>query len=166
MFTEIWLLHFEVVLSLSLVPKIPSFFVFLASYLFEIFLRFFVNRWLNRAPTSNVKRFDSRGTHIRAFWIQRWADNPLTARLTGRPTLFYYQAVNILDVLLFSQHSGRGTPDSTASSAVALNTPENRTLIKRMLIKCADIANPARPRYLCKEWAYRIADEYFSQVCR
>ena len=66
--------------------------------------------------------------------------------------------------LIFSQHSGRGTPDSTASSAVALNTPENRTLIKRMLIKCADIANPARPRYLCIEWANRIADEYFSQV--
>lgn len=63
-----------------------------------------------------------------------------------------------------SVHSGRGTPDSTTSSAVALNTPENRTLIKRMLIKCADIANPARPRYLCKEWAYRIADEYFSQT--
>lgn len=171
-FTEIWLLHFEVVLSLRLVPftpglaKIPSYFVFLASYHFEIFLRFFVKRWLNQARTSNVKRFASRVTHIRAFWIQWWADNPLTARLTGRPALFYYQAVNILDVLLFSQHSGRGTPDSTASSAVALNTPENRTLIKRMLIKCADIANPARPRYLCKEWAYRIADEYFSQVCR
>ncbi|XP_044179866.1 high affinity cAMP-specific and IBMX-insensitive 3',5'-cyclic phosphodiesterase 8A-like isoform X2 [Acropora millepora] len=63
-----------------------------------------------------------------------------------------------------SVHSGRGTPDSTASSAVALNTPENRTLIKRMLIKCADIANPARPRYLCIEWANRIADEYFSQT--
>lgn len=160
------------VLSLRLVPftpglaKIPSYFVFLASYFFEIFLRFFVKRWLNQAPTSNLKRFESRVTRIRAFWIQGWADSPLTARLTGRQTLFYYQAVNILDVLLFSQHSGRGTPDSTASSAVALNTPENRTLIKRMLIKCADIANPARPRYLCKEWAYRIADEYFSQVCR
>ncbi|XP_068726216.1 high affinity cAMP-specific and IBMX-insensitive 3',5'-cyclic phosphodiesterase 8A-like isoform X4 [Montipora capricornis] len=63
-----------------------------------------------------------------------------------------------------SVHSGRGTPDSTASSAVALNTPENRTLIKRMLIKCADIANPARPRYLCIEWANRIAAEYFSQT--
>ena len=72
--------------------------------------------------------------------------------------------MTIIFVPLFSQHSGRGTPDSTASSAVALNTPENRTLIKRMLIKCADIANPARPRYLCREWAYRIADEYFSQV--
>lgn len=106
-FTEIWLPHFEVVLSLQLVPftlglaKIPSYFVFLASYLFEIFLRCFVKRWSNQAPTSNVKRFKSRVTHIRAFWIQRWADNPLTAWLTGRPTLFYYQAVNILDVLFF-----------------------------------------------------------------
>ena len=35
-----------------------------------------------------------------------------------------------------------------------------------MLIKCADIANPARPQYLCEEWASRIAEEYFSQVCR
>ncbi|XP_020904916.1 high affinity cAMP-specific and IBMX-insensitive 3',5'-cyclic phosphodiesterase 8A isoform X2 [Exaiptasia diaphana] len=63
-----------------------------------------------------------------------------------------------------SVHSGRGTPDSTTSSTTALTTPENRTLIKRMLIKCADIANPARPRYLCKEWAERIAEEYFSQT--
>ncbi|XP_032227303.1 high affinity cAMP-specific and IBMX-insensitive 3',5'-cyclic phosphodiesterase 8A isoform X2 [Nematostella vectensis] len=63
-----------------------------------------------------------------------------------------------------SVHSGRGTPDSNTSTSTALNTPENRTLIKRMLIKCADIANPARPRYLCKEWAYRIAEEYFSQT--
>ncbi|XP_031572577.1 high affinity cAMP-specific and IBMX-insensitive 3',5'-cyclic phosphodiesterase 8A-like isoform X2 [Actinia tenebrosa] len=63
-----------------------------------------------------------------------------------------------------SVHSGRDTPDSNTSSTTALTTPENRTLIKRMLIKCADIANPARPRYLCKEWAERIAEEYFSQT--
>lgn len=34
-----------------------------------------------------------------------------------------------------------------------------------MIIKCADIANPARPLKLCIEWAYRIAEEYFHQVC-
>jgi len=33
-----------------------------------------------------------------------------------------------------------------------------------MIIKCADIANPARPTELCREWAYRIAEEYFRQV--
>ena len=33
-----------------------------------------------------------------------------------------------------------------------------------MLIKCADISNPARPRPLCETWAKRIAEEYFLQV--
>lgn len=79
--------------------------------------------------------------------------------------IIYAYPITLFFLITSEQHSGRGTPDSTASSAVALNTPENRTLIKRMLIKCADIANPARPRYLCIEWANRIADEYFSQVC-
>ncbi|XP_077989620.1 high affinity cAMP-specific and IBMX-insensitive 3',5'-cyclic phosphodiesterase 8B-like isoform X2 [Glandiceps talaboti] len=63
-----------------------------------------------------------------------------------------------------SMHSGgRGTPDSSSTTA-ALTTPENRTLIKRMLIKCADISNPARPLNLCREWAKRIAEEYCSQT--
>ena len=33
-----------------------------------------------------------------------------------------------------------------------------------MLIKCADVSNPARPLNLCREWAGRIAEEYFAQV--
>ena len=37
-------------------------------------------------------------------------------------------------------------------------------VIKRMLIKCADVSNPARPLNLCREWAGRIAEEYFAQV--
>ena len=37
-------------------------------------------------------------------------------------------------------------------------------VIKRMLIKCADVSNPARPRMTCKVWAERIAEEYFAQV--
>lgn len=45
-----------------------------------------------------------------------------------------------------------------------LRTPENRTLIKRMLIKCADVSNPCRPLEQCIEWAARISEEYFSQV--
>lgn len=44
------------------------------------------------------------------------------------------------------------------------NSPENRLLIKRMLIKCADVANPCRPLELCIEWAGRISEEYFAQV--
>ncbi|XP_071497226.1 high affinity cAMP-specific and IBMX-insensitive 3',5'-cyclic phosphodiesterase 8B-like [Diadema antillarum] len=57
------------------------------------------------------------------------------------------------------QSGGRSTPDT-----VALSTPENRALIRRMLIKCADVANPTRPLELCREWARRISQEYFNQT--
>lgn len=46
------------------------------------------------------------------------------------------------------------------------NFPDNQTLIKRMMIKCADVANPCRPLELCIEWAGRISEEYFAQVCK
>uniref|UniRef100_A0A674JWJ3 Phosphodiesterase n=1 Tax=Terrapene triunguis TaxID=2587831 RepID=A0A674JWJ3_9SAUR len=45
-----------------------------------------------------------------------------------------------------------------------LTSPENRILIKRMLIKCADISNPCRPLEQCIEWAGRISEEYFAQT--
>uniref|UniRef100_A0A8D3BMX7 Phosphodiesterase n=1 Tax=Scophthalmus maximus TaxID=52904 RepID=A0A8D3BMX7_SCOMX len=45
-----------------------------------------------------------------------------------------------------------------------LTSPENRILVKRMLIKCADISNPCRPQELCIEWAGRISEEYFAQT--
>ncbi|KAK3725691.1 hypothetical protein RRG08_043106 [Elysia crispata] len=45
-----------------------------------------------------------------------------------------------------------------------LSSYENRTLIKRMMIKCADVSNPLRPLTLCKEWAMRIAEEYCEQT--
>uniref|UniRef100_UPI00398F5F03 high affinity cAMP-specific and IBMX-insensitive 3',5'-cyclic phosphodiesterase 8B isoform X2 n=1 Tax=Pristiophorus japonicus TaxID=55135 RepID=UPI00398F5F03 len=41
---------------------------------------------------------------------------------------------------------------------------ENRLLIKRMMIKCADVANPCRSVKLCVEWAGRISEEYFAQT--
>ncbi|XP_026570259.1 high affinity cAMP-specific and IBMX-insensitive 3',5'-cyclic phosphodiesterase 8B [Pseudonaja textilis] len=44
------------------------------------------------------------------------------------------------------------------------NFPDNQTLIKRMMIKCADVANPCRPLELCIEWARRISEEYFVQT--
>lgn len=42
--------------------------------------------------------------------------------------------------------------------------PDNVILVKRMMIKCADVSNPTRPLKCCVEWARRIAEEYFSQV--
>ena len=49
-------------------------------------------------------------------------------------------------------------------SMTDFSSHENRTLIKRMLIKCADVSNPIRPIHICKEWAKRIAEEYCDQV--
>uniref|UniRef100_A0A8C9YIW3 Phosphodiesterase n=1 Tax=Sander lucioperca TaxID=283035 RepID=A0A8C9YIW3_SANLU len=54
--------------------------------------------------------------------------------------------------------------EETSTSANIRNSPENRLLIKRMLIKCADVANPCRPLELCIEWAGRISEEYFAQT--
>ncbi|XP_059949054.1 high affinity cAMP-specific and IBMX-insensitive 3',5'-cyclic phosphodiesterase 8B isoform X6 [Mesoplodon densirostris] len=47
---------------------------------------------------------------------------------------------------------------------IGKNFPENQILIKRMMIKCADVANPCRPLDLCIEWAGRISEEYFAQT--
>uniref|UniRef100_A0A665VSG5 Phosphodiesterase n=1 Tax=Echeneis naucrates TaxID=173247 RepID=A0A665VSG5_ECHNA len=46
----------------------------------------------------------------------------------------------------------------------ALEENGNRILVKRMLIKCADISNPCRALELCIEWAGRISEEYFAQT--
>uniref|UniRef100_A0A8C6ZVY8 Phosphodiesterase n=1 Tax=Nothoprocta perdicaria TaxID=30464 RepID=A0A8C6ZVY8_NOTPE len=51
-----------------------------------------------------------------------------------------------------------------ACTANVKNFPDNQTLIKRMMIKCADVANPCRPLELCIEWAGRISEEYFAQT--
>ncbi|KAL8618682.1 hypothetical protein ACOMHN_048858 [Nucella lapillus] len=59
--------------------------------------------------------------------------------------------------------SASGSFDSEAVMT-QLSTPENRVLIKRMLIKCADVSNPVRPWKLCASWAERIAEEYCSQT--
>ena len=66
-------------------------------------------------------------------------------------------------LMLSSSDCFQGNGDEESVKGV-LTTPENRILIKRMLIKCADISNPCRPQELCIEWAGRISEEYFAQV--
>uniref|UniRef100_A0A8C9MQC9 Phosphodiesterase n=1 Tax=Serinus canaria TaxID=9135 RepID=A0A8C9MQC9_SERCA len=56
------------------------------------------------------------------------------------------------------------TSNNTECTANIKNFPDNQTLIKRMMIKCADVANPCRPLELCIEWAGRISEEYFAQT--
>lgn len=55
-------------------------------------------------------------------------------------------------------------PQDTEGDFITLSSPENITLIKRMLIKCSDVSNPTRPFRLYVEWARRIAEEYFQQT--
>ncbi|XP_056636581.1 high affinity cAMP-specific and IBMX-insensitive 3',5'-cyclic phosphodiesterase 8 isoform X2 [Diorhabda sublineata] len=60
--------------------------------------------------------------------------------------------------------SSNSDPDGDVNDYAPLSIPENVTLVKRMLIKCADVSNPTRPLRLCVEWARRITDEYFLQT--
>ncbi|XP_032941702.1 high affinity cAMP-specific and IBMX-insensitive 3',5'-cyclic phosphodiesterase 8B isoform X3 [Catharus ustulatus] len=60
--------------------------------------------------------------------------------------------------------SPRSEGSETECTANIKNFPDNQTLIKRMMIKCADVANPCRPLELCIEWAGRISEEYFAQT--
>ncbi|KAG7161259.1 High affinity cAMP-specific and IBMX-insensitive 3',5'-cyclic phosphodiesterase 8B-like [Homarus americanus] len=53
----------------------------------------------------------------------------------------------------------RDSPD-----LMSFGTPENLVIIKRMMIKCADVSNPMRPLHLYIDWAHRIANEYFNQT--
>lgn len=55
--------------------------------------------------------------------------------------------------------------ERTEPDLTVMSTPENIVLVKRILIKCADVSNPSRPLNSCREWAYRIAEEYIAQVC-
>lgn len=66
-----------------------------------------------------------------------------------------------------------GGPDSESAQSSVENlqdkynvptTPENIVIVKRMLIKCADVSNPARALKVCETWANRIAEEYCNQV--
>ena len=52
----------------------------------------------------------------------------------------------------------------TLSLAEIRECPDRGNVVKRMLIKCADVSSPARPLHICKVWAHRIAEEYFTQV--
>lgn len=65
-------------------------------------------------------------------------------------------------VNVFCQKSSRVDVESTEYIPITL--PDNITLVKRMMIKCADVSNPTRPLRLCVEWARRIAEEYFAQT--
>ncbi|XP_036041597.1 high affinity cAMP-specific and IBMX-insensitive 3',5'-cyclic phosphodiesterase 8A [Onychomys torridus] len=71
--------------------------------------------------------------------------------------------VNSITKPLTTQTSEKTVKNQEALSTM-FRTPENRVLIKRMMIKCADVSNPCRRLEHCIEWAARISEEYFSQT--
>ncbi|KAM6943042.1 high affinity cAMP-specific and IBMX-insensitive 3',5'-cyclic phosphodiesterase 8A isoform 3-T3 [Xenentodon cancila] len=71
--------------------------------------------------------------------------------------------VNSINKPLAALEENGGNSDEESVKSI-LTSPENRILVKRMLIKCADISNPCRPQELCIEWAGRISEEYFAQT--
>ncbi|MEQ2157630.1 hypothetical protein GOODEAATRI_003671 [Goodea atripinnis] len=73
--------------------------------------------------------------------------------------------VNSINKPLAALEENGGNSDEESVKSI-LTSPENRILVKRMLIKCADISNPCRPLELCIEWAGRISEEYFAQLLR
>ncbi|XP_062828417.1 high affinity cAMP-specific and IBMX-insensitive 3',5'-cyclic phosphodiesterase 8B isoform X3 [Anolis carolinensis] len=73
--------------------------------------------------------------------------------------------VNSITKPMASEETNANNDSSDCECATSLkNFPDNQTLIKRMMIKCADVANPCRPLELCIEWAGRISEEYFAQT--
>ncbi|XP_067827334.1 high affinity cAMP-specific and IBMX-insensitive 3',5'-cyclic phosphodiesterase 8A isoform X2 [Heptranchias perlo] len=75
----------------------------------------------------------------------------------------FVNSINKPLAALEENSSENGSSDEDSSNTI-LTSAENRILIKRMLIKCADISNPCRPLDLCIEWAGRISEEYFAQT--
>ena len=72
---------------------------------------------------------------------------------------------SVYDLMCVSFWQGDCSPGSLSMiSLTHYRIPENRMLVKRMMIKCADVSNPVRTLEVCKEWAKRIAEEYCAQV--
>ncbi|XP_026743081.1 high affinity cAMP-specific and IBMX-insensitive 3',5'-cyclic phosphodiesterase 8 isoform X3 [Trichoplusia ni] len=63
-----------------------------------------------------------------------------------------------------SKEDNMHTDEPLALDTTALSLPENVILVKRMMIKCADVSNASRPQKFAFEWARRIAEEYFLQT--
>ncbi|XP_054550683.1 high affinity cAMP-specific and IBMX-insensitive 3',5'-cyclic phosphodiesterase 8A [Talpa occidentalis] len=72
--------------------------------------------------------------------------------------------VNSINKPLAALEKDGDTREGQEAVTAMLRTPENRALVRRMLIKCADVANPCRPLEQCVEWAARISEEYFAQT--
>eukprot|EP00118_Oscarella_pearsei_P003175 m.13295 g.13295 ORF g.13295 m.13295 type:complete len:527 (+) comp24639_c0_seq1:571-2151(+) len=46
---------------------------------------------------------------------------------------------------------------------VDMADPEHRTLVRQVLLKCADVSNPCRPWRVSQMWSHRIMEEFYRQ---
>eukprot|EP00746_Dinoflagellata_sp_MGD_P072415 gnl/MRDRNA2_/MRDRNA2_293947_c0_seq1.p1 gnl/MRDRNA2_/MRDRNA2_293947_c0~~gnl/MRDRNA2_/MRDRNA2_293947_c0_seq1.p1 ORF type:complete len:168 (+),score=40.04 gnl/MRDRNA2_/MRDRNA2_293947_c0_seq1:38-505(+) len=44
-----------------------------------------------------------------------------------------------------------------------LRQPENKTLMRNLVLHTADVSNPMKPFAICRAWAMRVLDEFFLQ---
>merc|ERR1719440_1468712 len=51
----------------------------------------------------------------------------------------------------------------TKEVAETFRLPENRSLLRRMLLHLADISNPTKPFRICRIWAMKICEEFHLQ---
>ena len=60
--------------------------------------------------------------------------------------------------------SSAGKKGELVKISESFKTTENVDYVKRMLIKCADVSNPARPLKSAVTWAERITEEFCRQT--
>lgn len=84
----------------------------------------------------------------------------------------HFEHVNKFISIVTKSHSNSAVLDQEAphrsgrasSGANSKETQDLKNLIKRVMIKVADVCNPVKKRDLCTEWARRISEEYFAQT--
>ncbi|KAL1512742.1 hypothetical protein ABEB36_002282 [Hypothenemus hampei] len=89
--------------------------------------------------------------------------NVIDMILATEMTKHFEHLAKFVNVFCTRSSIGSESGEQSEEYSPILN-PENTTLVKRMMIKCADVSNPTRPLRLCVEWARRIAEEYFQQT--
>ena len=75
----------------------------------------------------------------------------------------YYNKFLAVNLKSSTSSIEEGENSSTTSIHVPISQ-ENKTLVLRMAMKCADISNPSRSVPLAKAWAHRIILEYREQI--
>ncbi|XP_031777646.1 high affinity cAMP-specific and IBMX-insensitive 3',5'-cyclic phosphodiesterase 8 [Nasonia vitripennis] len=84
--------------------------------------------------------------------------------LATEMTKHFEHLAKFVNVCSIRTEESQSEPFTDPVDSSVLLLPENVSLVKRMMIKCADVSNPTRPLKFCIEWTKRIAEEYFRQT--